>query len=214
MRLVARKPTNPKLKSIAADRSLLENLGSFRLPEEYLDWQSGPLRRSPKEISMPAAFGNLLYLLVSARRPKLAVEAGTGFGISGAYIALALAGNKSGSLLTFEVGQHAHLAQQIIAKYLSRALVIRDRFDVFDQYIGATAEIDFLLLDAIHHGEVVSRQLRSVLGYCAPKAVIVIDDAYQRGNGDLLPALKKLISDRRVSFAATIGRRLFVCVIR
>jgi len=85
-------------------------------------------------IPVAAEVGRLLYTLVRACRPTIAVEFGTSFGLSAIHIAAALRDNGSGKLIATELNQNK----------ATRALEHGDAFKTLSGVKG----IDFLMLDA------------------------------------------------------------------
>jgi predicted O-methyltransferase YrrM len=91
--------------------------------------------------------GQLLYVLVRMRRPKLAVEFGTSFGLSAIHIAAALRDNGEGKLITTELNAFKagraleHFRQAGLADLID--LRQGDAFETLDGVRG----IDFLMLD-------------------------------------------------------------------
>lgn len=99
-------------------------------------------------LTMAPEVGRLIYLLTRSRRPALAVEFGTSFGISGIYLAAALHDNGFGRLITTEQSatKAARAAQNFEKAGLSKWVEIRQG-DAFQTLAGLT-DIDLLLLDA------------------------------------------------------------------
>lgn len=91
--------------------------------------------------------GRLLYVLVRAHRPKLAVEFGTSFGVSAIHIAAALRDNGAGRLVATELNaaKAARAIEHIRQAGLGDLVEVRpgDAFDTLSDVSG----IDFLLLD-------------------------------------------------------------------
>jgi len=98
-------------------------------------------------LTMAPEVGRLLYLLVRSRRPKVAVEFGTSFGISGIHIAAALHDNNFGRLITTELsaGKAASAAKNFEEAGLSKWVEIRQG-DAF-QTLAGVKDIDLLVLD-------------------------------------------------------------------
>ena len=92
--------------------------------------------------------GRLIYLLARSRRPALAVEFGTSFGISGIHIAAALHDSGFGRLITTELSasKASQAAKNFEQAGLSKWIEIRQG-DAF-QTLASITGIDLLLLDA------------------------------------------------------------------
>jgi predicted O-methyltransferase YrrM len=91
--------------------------------------------------------GRLIYLLVRSRRPALAVEFGTSFGLSAIHIAAALRDNGLGRLITTEqsASKATRAAQHLAQAGLLDLVEIRQG-DAFHT-LSAIKEVDLLLLD-------------------------------------------------------------------
>jgi predicted O-methyltransferase YrrM len=118
--------------------------------------------------------GRLLYLLVRNRRPALAVEFGTSFGLSAIHIASALRDNSLGRLITTEQSESkaARAAQHLAQAGLSDLVEIRHG-DAF-QTLSAVKGIDLLLLDGWKPLYLpLLRQLEPAL---SPGCLVIADD--------------------------------------
>jgi len=99
-------------------------------------------------IPVASEVGRLLYTLVRTRRPKIAVEFGTSFGISTIHIAAALRDNGEGKLIATELNPNKALrAAEHVRQAGFADLVEVRRGDAFETLLDVKA-IDFLLLDA------------------------------------------------------------------
>ena len=91
--------------------------------------------------------GRLLYMLVRLRRPAIAVEFGTSFGLSAIHIAAALRDNGSGKLIATELNPNkaARSAEHLRQAGLVDLVEIRqgDAFETLSNVKG----VDFLMLD-------------------------------------------------------------------
>lgn len=210
--LVRRPLSAPQL---AAIHELGQDMAIFApqpLNALYAQWKGGSLMRRPKDIALSQTFGEVLYSLVADVAPALVVEAGTGFGVSGSFIAAALSNRSRGQLVSFEIGDYWHVAERNILQFYQKIRVINDNFDNISNHIRASQPIDFAFIDALHDPEVIERQVRHIFGFMHKDGVIVIDDVFNEGVAT--PALHNLAADRRVSFAATLGTRQLVLVVR
>jgi len=118
--------------------------------------------------------GRLIYLLVRSRRPKLAVEFGTSFGLSGIHVAAGLRDNGVGQLITTEqaaskaVRAKQHFAEAGLAEQVE--IRIGDAFET----LKGLSEIDLLLLDGwkpLYYP--LLKQLEPAL---SPACLIIADD--------------------------------------
>lgn len=212
IQLVRRHLSAPQLPVIGQMAKDMAIFAPQQLNAEYLKWKGGGLMRQPSEISISRTFGEILYSLVAELRPAVILEAGSGFGVSGSYMAAALQNIGRGQLVSFEISDYWPVAERNVVRHCSRARVINDRFENFGLHLRATVPIDFAFIDAIHDGEVIERQVRQILGFMSKSGVIVVDDVFV--DGMLNRAIASLARDRRMSFAATIGRRQIAFVVR
>ena len=124
-------------------------------------------------ISRPA--GELLYILVRAKRPHTIVEFGTSYGISTIHLAAAVADNGAGSVITTELS-----AAKIFAARANLAEAGLDDSvtvlpgDARTTLNGVRAPIDFVLLDGWK--DLCLPVLRSLESRLAPGALVVADD--------------------------------------
>lgn len=91
--------------------------------------------------------GQLLYVLVRIRRPKIAVEFGASFGLSGIHIAAALRDNGEGRLITTELNAFkAGRASEHFRQAGLADLIELRQGDAIETLTGVRG-IDFLMLD-------------------------------------------------------------------
>jgi predicted O-methyltransferase YrrM len=101
------------------------------------------------EAFMPVSpeVGRLLYILVRTRRPKIAVEFGTSFGLSATHIAAALRDNGEGRLIATELNaaKATRASEHLKDAGLADLVEVRqgDAFETLSDVAG----IDFVLLD-------------------------------------------------------------------
>jgi predicted O-methyltransferase YrrM len=118
--------------------------------------------------------GRLIYLLVRSRRPTLAVEFGTSFGLSALHIASAIRDNSFGHLITTEqsTNKASRAAVHIEQAGLSDLVQIRQG-DAFQTLAGVKG-VDLLLLDGWKPLYLpLLKQLESSL---SPACLIIADD--------------------------------------
>ena len=125
-------------------------------------------------IPVGSEVGRLLYMLVRAQKPKIAVEFGTSFGISAIHIAAALRDNGEGRLIATELNQNkASRAIEHIRQAGFGDLVEVRQGDAF-KTLSDVPRIDFLLLDAWKGLYLpMLKKLESVL---TPGSLIIADD--------------------------------------
>jgi predicted O-methyltransferase YrrM len=119
--------------------------------------------------------GELLYILVRAKRPNTIVEFGTSYGISTLYLAAAVADNGTGHVVSTElsaakvVAARANLAEAGLADRVT--ILLGDALTTLND---VPAPIDFVLLDGWK--DLCLRVLRSLESRLAIGALIVADD--------------------------------------
>jgi predicted O-methyltransferase YrrM len=119
--------------------------------------------------------GNLLYILVRAKRPNTVVEFGTSYGISTIYLAAAVADNGTGHVVSTElstakvVAASANLAEAGLADRVT--ILLGDAVTTLNDIPGP---IDLVLLDGWK--DLCLPVLRSLESRLAIGALIVADD--------------------------------------
>jgi predicted O-methyltransferase YrrM len=119
--------------------------------------------------------GELLYILVRAKRPNTIVEFGTSYGTSTIYLAAAVADNGTGHVVSTElsaakvVAARANLAEAGLADRVT--ILLGDALTTLND---VPAPIDFVLLDGWK--DLCLRVLRSLESRLAIGALIVADD--------------------------------------
>jgi predicted O-methyltransferase YrrM len=139
-----------------------------------IDDQTLALIRDRTFMAVAPEVGRLIYLLARSRRPALAVEFGTSFGLSAIHLAAALRDNGFGRLITTE--QSANKASRALL-HLTEAgvadLVEIRQGDAF-QTLTVIDRIDLLLLDGWKPLYLpLLRQLEPAL---SPGCLIIADD--------------------------------------
>jgi predicted O-methyltransferase YrrM len=119
--------------------------------------------------------GELLYILVRAKRPNTIVEFGTSYGISTIYLAAAVADNGKGHVVSTElsaakvVAARANFAETDLADRVT--ILLGDAITTLND---VPAPIDFVLLDGWK--DLCLQVLRSLESRLAIGALIVADD--------------------------------------
>jgi predicted O-methyltransferase YrrM len=127
---------------ISAEEQALARAAGGRVDEQTL-----ASLRDREFMAVAPEVGRLLYLLVRGRRPALAVEFGTSFGLSALHIAAALRANGSGRLIATEqsAAKASRAAQHLAQAGLSDLVELRQG-DAFVTLSGIGG-VDLLLLD-------------------------------------------------------------------
>lgn len=155
-----------------------------------IDEQTFASLREQAFMAVAPEVGRLLYLLVRSRRPALAVEFGTSFGLSAIHIACALRDNGSGRLITTEqsVAKASRAAQHLAQAGLSDLVEIR-RGDAF-QTLAGVGGIDLLLLDGWK--PLYLPLLRQLEPFLSPGCLVIADDVTKMADkvGPYLPYVR------------------------
>lgn len=153
-------------------------LGPQPLWQGYAGRNVGGPTRMSDEVRTAPAMGNAYTWLVQKLQPRIIVEFGTAFGVSGMYFLAGIEYNHKGRLLTFEPNEvWRNLAVSNLAKISNRFESIPGTFeDNIDKVLAADERIDLAFIDAIHTRDFVLPQLEIVLSRCDDRAIIILDD--------------------------------------
>jgi predicted O-methyltransferase YrrM len=158
-------------------------------------------------MSVPPVLGRFLMRLVRELRPAMAVELGTGFGISGAYQGAALELNGWGRLVTIDVAAawSGVAGEGFAALGLERveAVVVPDAG--IGDAIAAAAPIDFALVDSDHRRAQTLSALDRLAPHLAPGAAVAFDDVGFTSS-EMNQAWREIRADPRVASAARFAR--------
>jgi len=182
-RLLNRTPINPQLEIIQNRRRELARLSPRALHDSYskeLTKENGG-KVTPRQISLPPRYGKILYMLASRSHAKVILEAGSGFGISSMYLALA-AQNTGGKLLSYEIASYARIAAASVKLVSDTAEIHNADFDGFGMSIDATCLVDFCFIDARHEDNSLVRSFRNIRGWMSDHSMIVVDDIGYSGD--------------------------------
>lgn len=177
-RLADRPLRNKTLPAIEERRRRLAGLPPLTLHPSYagVNAHAGQAFVTPATISLPRRYGRLLYSIAADLRPGLTLEAGAGLGISGMYLAAGVALTRAGRFVSFEIGDYFRVAEESIQGVLPRGRVIPDDFANFPRHLEPTARVDLCFLDSKHDLDTMVRDYKTLLGWLAPRAVVLIDD--------------------------------------
>ena len=134
--------------------------------------------------------GDLLYILVRARRPNIVVEFGTSYGISTICLAAAVADNGVGRVVSTELSKtkiaaaRANLAEAGLA---DRVTILPG--DALETLKDIPGPIEFVLLDGWK--ELYLPVLRSLESRLANGALIVVDDIKLPSLSDYLEYIRR-----------------------
>ena len=142
------------------------------------DVKSDDRMRSQSEVRIAPRLAVFLAHLARQLRPRLIVEIGTAFGVSGMYWVSALEETGTGAFVTFEPNAAwRQLAERNIGAISRRARLIAGTFE--DQVASANlaaGSVDILSIDAIHTPEAVAGQLAIAAPLLSERSVVLIDD--------------------------------------
>ena len=145
-----------------------------------LSWETATAQEradASESVHMPIApeAGDLLYILVRARRPKTVIEFGASYGISTIHLAAAVADNGSGHVVTTELSAakvlaaRANIEEARLAEHVT--ILLGDARTTLNDIPGP---IDFVLLDGWK--ELCLPVLQSLESRLAIGSLIVADD--------------------------------------
>ena len=194
------------LARVEALAARTEAMGATPLWEGY---EAGGVR-TPSQVRTDIAMGRFYTFIVTERRPKLIVEFGTAFGVSGMYWLAGLKRNGSGHLLTFEPNERwAAAARANLTEIGSRFTLtpgtFEDNLAVVDRF---PERIDIGFIDAIHTSAFVLPQLELVAARAAPGALIFFDDI--TFSDDMQDCWRTIAARPHYAAAAEIGNRVGV----
>lgn len=159
-------------------------------------------------LAVAPATGQLLYLLVRARRPQTIVEFGASFGVSAVHLAAALRDNGSGLLVTTEAEptKAAACRATLSEAGLADLVEVREGDALETLATGLPGPIDFLFLDGAKH---LYLDLLAMLGPdLADAALVVADNADTPGYRDYVRSQAGWVSveiDKRVEVTLLTG---------
>lgn len=153
----------------------------------------------------------LLFRLVRAIKPKVAIELGTNMGISGAYQALALKLDGDGRLITLEGHPgRAAVAQGTIEPYGNTEIRVGYFVDTLQPTLDELGQVDYAFIDGHHKKEPTLAYFEQILAHTRRPGVLLFDDIHHNPGMD--EAWDIISADERVSFASDF-RRIGVCLI-
>lgn len=151
-----------------------------RWPRRDLSWETATAQERADALEsayLPISVqcGNLLYLLVRAKRPDTVIEFGTSYGISTIHLAAAVADNGAGRVISTELSETKVLAARANleeAHLMDRVtILLGDARTTLNDIAGP---VDFVLLDGWK--DLCLPVLRSLESRLSLGALIVADD--------------------------------------
>lgn len=215
LRKVIETPADPETTGVIAHRrAVLRHYAPQVLHNSY-GGQAHPGREgaglvSSDTLSISPAYGAVLYNLARSIDARLIVEDGAGFGISSMYLAAAARETQGGTLLSFEISGYAALAQASVNLVDPASRVIQGDFTNFNRHLSGTAQISFAFIDAVHEKDSMLRSFKSLIGWMAPKSMIVVDDlSYSESARE---AFRTMIRMELYDFVCIVNNRFGVLI--
>jgi predicted O-methyltransferase YrrM len=159
-----------------------------------------------KRASSPRTQATLLYHLTRSFRASRVLEMGTGVGISGAYLAAALADNGGGQLCSLEGHRdRAETAGAIWKRLgLENAAVVVGRFEHTLEQALSGEPFDIAFIDGNHNGDATRSYVSRIQASSRAGALLILDDiAWSEDMTTAWGAVKAELSD---SLTADLGR--------
>jgi predicted O-methyltransferase YrrM len=189
---------------VVAERT--RRLGRFMIWEGYGDRNRGSSDRNSDDVRTHAREGNLYSWLVASVRPKIIVEFGTAFGISGMYWLAGLETSQVGRLYTFEPnGEWLAIARTNLSEISANFTAVQGTFEEkMTDILEASTIIDIAFIDAIHTSDFVLPQLELVLSRTRKGSIVVLDDI--NFSPDMAACWRRVANDQRFSASVSLGR--------
>jgi predicted O-methyltransferase YrrM len=210
-RRLYRPPALPDFELVEVLARSTNDVGRLPLWDGYRALETGRASttsdRAPAEVRIDARSGRCFAHLARALQPRLIVEVGTAFGVSGMYWLIGLRGT-DGHFLTFDPNEEwAGIARRNLQVIGGSYRSVKGTFE--DNVAEITGPIDMAFLDAIHSDEHVSRQFELIAERGSPSAVVLVDDV-NFASGDMARCWRHLSLDRRVVGSALLSGRVGV----
>lgn len=213
-RKVIERKINPDiLKLIAHRRAVLRHFAPQQLHPSYRERQHVGASQlvTADTLAISPAYGAVLYNLAHEAKPRLILEDGAGFGISSMYLASALRRQEGDSLLSFEISpNYAGIAQASVNLIDSSSRVLQEDFASFPQHLAGLAQVGFAFVDAVHERDSMLRSFKTLMGWMAPKSMIVVDDlSYSESAREGFRAMMRM---EHHDFVCIVNQRLGILI--
>ena len=153
-------------------------------PEQTGVWDAGAAVRW---MSAPPVLGRLLLRIARELRPLNALEIGTGFGISGLYLAAGLELNGGGVLTTIDADPRpASFAADGFAELGVGGRVTVEAGEpaaTLGRVLERSPRFDLAFVDGDHNGPATAAAFAAIEPRLAPGAVVVLDDVSRAWEG-------------------------------
>lgn len=175
-----RSPFTERIESLAIDTQALwpQPLWQGYTEVENYPWpvEKGSTHTS-EQVRTATMIGNFFTWLVVKRQPKVVLEFGTAFGVSGMFWLAGLESNDQGLLLTFEPNEiWAKIAENNLSMISKRYQLTKGTFEDNVDLVLQSSAIDLAFIDAIHTSDFVFKQFELVANCCSPGCLILLDD--------------------------------------
>ncbi|WP_144186529.1 O-methyltransferase [Elioraea rosea] len=206
-------PQSALIERIAAEtealgqQALWEGYAEAYLRDAALPWAGKAMTRSSEQVRSQPRMGRVFAWLAATRRPRVIVEVGTAFGISGMYWVAGLEQAGAGEVVTFDPNETWHaIAKGNIARISPRATAVpRTMEDAISETLGGRP-VDLCFIDAIHTSEFVRAQLDLILPRLAPGALVLLDDI--TFSDDMAACWRALAEDKRFRASLALDDRV------
>lgn len=202
---------------LAAEHDVTQAVFSEKPERESSRWaqilRPGPVSQACGVISIPPLWGLLLMRLARELRPRSAIELGTGFGISAAYLTAALDMDEGGRLTSFDGAEKwaAIAAEGASGLDLSRlAFRVGALSETLEASLTELDPVDLAFVDAEHTKEATVRYFATMLPHLAESAVVVFDDI--AFDASMWEAWLEIREDPSVALAVSLGKMGIVSV--
>lgn len=188
--------------------SKTNSLGAQPLWEGYKGDNLGGSTRMPDRVRTATVMGNFYSYLVQKQKPRIIVEFGTAFGVSGMYFLAGINANNGGKLLTFEPNVvWANIAKSNLSQISDKFVLTVGTFEEnIDNVLKKDQRIDMAFIDAIHTKEFVISQLDIVVARCNKNAIIILDDI--NFSDSMMDCWKSVSTDSRFSVSVSLDNRV------
>ena len=168
-------PRAPRKVKIEDRAWLTERAGALQVDSRVYDDAS--ISRSSDEVRSALWAGDLYAHLAQRKRPKVVIEFGSAFGVSGMYWIAGLEAAGTGHLYSFEVNpKWAEIAGNNMRAIGNRFTLTVGVFEEqVDSVIGGKP-IDIAFVDGVHKGDFIKAQWEIIKARLAPGAVVLFDD--------------------------------------
>jgi predicted O-methyltransferase YrrM len=188
---------------------IMEHLGaeSVGCLEEAIDQRIGRLKEhGPFRLTHIAtrSLGRLCYILCRAVKPEVAIETGTAYGLTSAYILQALEDNGKGRLISIDLPPLGNDADRYVGILVPDAL--RERWQLvrgtsrqhLERVLRGVGRVDMFVHDSLHTHRTMMAEFLTIVRFMHRPGVIVADDIHEN------TAFSSFVTRVKPSYAAAI----------